>query len=442
MTKTVHCGTFEAERFWRDGHLARLPALPGSFSAPVVEAMDEMLFLFCRQGDVLITAHAMQQAHLDYIRSIGFEIKANRFHLADEGEEAEQTERTEGSIFNRLIRSGRHAELAELIGDDSMLDPFAVLPGAFETVKRYGFRHQLPEEHTVTAVNAKSYSLTLRDKLGIRNIGTVVDSIQALIAEGTRLLESGPFLVKDEYGVSGKGNLTVNSERLLRRIAGYAEREVRERNASVRFILEPLLDKEGDFSCQFKVEPDGAVHILSVQQLDNNGFGFGSSRTPPPAFVERLVSEGYFELMMQIGRLLHQDGYWGHVCVDSMTLKDGSLEPLVEINARKSMSLLKRAADDYLSRHGLKGCLTQWTVGPEAGGFECVLDKLDGEGLLFTPGSNKGGVLPLTSGTLLPAGSGGGAPLRAKGRMYGVAVYREPEDHLEDLIRRVSGLLN
>ncbi|MFD1906532.1 hypothetical protein ACFSQ7_25010 [Paenibacillus rhizoplanae] len=52
---------------------------------------------------------------------------------------------------------------------------------------------------------------------------------------------------------------------------------------------------------------------------------------------ERMVLEraGYFDVMIQVANDLFKDGYFGPVCIDSMVLKDGTLVPIVEINARK-----------------------------------------------------------------------------------------------------------
>ena len=126
----------------------------------------------------------------------------------------------------------------------------------------------------------------------------------------------------------------------------------------VRFVLEPFLRKALDFSCQFRIEDDGQVTVISVQELVNNGLAFGASCSARPEFLDRLERDGYFQLIEQIGSLMYADGYWGDVCVDSMILEDGALAPLVEINARKSMSLIKHADGPVPAEARAEGCLT------------------------------------------------------------------------------------
>lgn len=94
--------------------------------------------------------------------------------------------------------------------------------------------------------------------------------------------------------------------------------------------------------------------------------------------------------MHSIGRELYADGYFGDVCVDSMLLRDGSLAPLVEINARKSMSLIKHNVDRQLKQEGMHTCLLQVplaTMGEVH--YADLLGRLEREGILFSLGAGK-----------------------------------------------------
>ena len=69
----LFCGTFEAEAYWREADLAKLPGMPDRNASRIVEAMDEMLFAFCAPGDTVLTARCMDDAHADYLHAIGFQ---------------------------------------------------------------------------------------------------------------------------------------------------------------------------------------------------------------------------------------------------------------------------------------------------------------------------------------------------------------------------------
>ena len=163
------------------------------------------------------------------------------------------------------------------------LEPFAVLPGTAEVAKRYGLSGVFPSQDVIRAVNTKGYSLRMRDRLGIENVGVMVEDVASLLERGSVLLEHGPLLVKDDYGVSGKGNQLIETHRTLQRIAKHLSAQVAA-GKRVRFILEPYLRKRSDFSCQFRINDDGRVAVISVQELVNNGLAFGASCSARPNF--------------------------------------------------------------------------------------------------------------------------------------------------------------
>ncbi|RCW43483.1 hypothetical protein [Paenibacillus prosopidis] len=423
MTVSVHCGTFEAERYWRDLDLAVLPSLTDRSNKPIVDAMDEMLFAFCMHGDSLLTRGGMDKSHYDYLQSLGFRFKTNLHPL-----NPIFSPLSDPNIFQLLNDSGTSTpdELQTLLPEGARIEPFAVLPGAIETIQRYRLSSTLPHEDDVCRVNSKIYSVMMRERLGIPNIGEVIEHPDQLLSKGMRLLERGSLLIKDDYGVSGKGNMQIDSERTLQRLVSYLSSQV-DRGKRMQFVLEPLVDRGSDFSCQFRLNVNGSFNLISLQQLRNVGYAYDGSYSADPSLFELLVSTGYFELMERIGALLNKDGYYGDVCVDSMLLRDGKIEPLVEINARKSMSLIKHYMDRYFEREDLKGCLTQVNViSSQPGNFSDVLERLEDTGILFAQ-SKGSGIIPLTSGTLFPRTNVNASGVY-KGRLYAAIGYRTEED--------------
>ncbi|WP_405115308.1 hypothetical protein MHH28_12440 [Paenibacillus sp. FSL K6-1217] len=434
MKSAVHCGSLESERYWREEDLAALPAVPDVKALAIVQAMDELLFVFCGSRDTLLTRQGMDKSQYDYLHSLGYSFRTNMHPLSLGAEEAGAAENAL-NVFELLGRLSPGQEPDSLIPEGGLLEPFAVLPGTHEVIRRYKLLPVLPDEQIVRSVNTKTYSAAMRERLLLPNIAIVVRSTEELLQSGQALLEKGAFLIKDEYGVSGKGNQLVDSERTLRRMAGYLESS-RNQDKRIQFVLEPLLDRETDFSCQFHIDPEGQISILSVQQLVNNGFAFGESHSPEPSLLERLDREGYWETMHSIGRELYSDGYYGDVCVDSMLLRDGSIAPLVEINARKSMSLIKHNVDRRLKQEGVHTCLIQIPLAAMGEvHYGDLLGRLEQEGVLFSLEAGEG-VIPLTSRTLQPL-----RPSRTtgstKGKLYAALAYRS-EDRKNRLTRTLD----
>ena len=422
----LFCGTFEAEAYWREADLAKLPGMPDRNASRIVEAMDEMLFAFCAAGDTVLTARSIDDAHANYLHTIGFQFNRNRFDLSplDDENNVDQTG-IAPTIFERMVEEQVAERLEAFCPAGARLEPFAVLPGTAEVAKRYGLSGVFPSQDVIRAVNTKCYSLRMRDRLGIENVGFMVVDVASLLERGSVLLQHGPLLVKDDYGVSGKGNQLIETHRSLQRIAKHLSAQVAA-GKRVRLILEPYLRKRSDFSCQFRINDDGRVAVISVQELVNNGLAFGASCSARPEFLDRLERTGYFQLIEQMGSLMYADGYYGDVCVDSMILHEEEMAPLVEINARKSMSLIKNAIDHYLKNVERKGCLTYVSaLNDQSGDFPSLLELLEKERLLFSTECNMG-ILPLTSRTMYPRST---SQLQdpARGRLYVALVFEKPE---------------
>ena len=71
----------------------------------------------------------------------------------------------------------------------------------------------------------------------------------------------GGLLVKDPFGVSGKGNCWSNPRGCWSGSAAHLAAQERA-GKRVSLLLEPFLAKELDFSCQMRIDADGTVHCL------------------------------------------------------------------------------------------------------------------------------------------------------------------------------------
>ncbi|WP_159886784.1 hypothetical protein [Paenibacillus puerhi] len=427
----IHCGTFDAEQYWRDPHLAKLPGLTDSENLRIVSVMDELLFTFCSPSETLITRKAMNRAHKQYLAEIGFRFQSNSFDL--DGELKEQGK----SMLQLLFETDTDMfALGNLAMENVELEPFAAIPFTREASERHGFVCRIPDMETIRKVNTKTYSTEMKERLDLPNISLIVNHSFELQEVGAKLLREGSFLIKDNYGVSGKGNLLIDSPSILERIIAYTASQEKKGKFS-QFVVEPYLDKQTDFSCQFVIDEYGESRILSLQKLANDEFAYQESYTPEPEFVDFLERAGYFELMRSTAEQLYRDGYYGHVCVDSMQLKNGELVPLVEINARKSMSLIKNQMDQYLAPQELKGNLRYYSITSTNAGLQFIdlLTGMEEAGILYKQGQ-LAGIIPLTANTLT-INRKPGKPY--KGRIY-VSMVGQHESARKEMHQRLNSL--
>ena len=411
-------GTFDAERFWRDPNLAKLPSFHDPEMENIVMAMDELLFPFCEAQDRLITRYRMNVCHKAYLHEIGFKFLSNSTDL--ESPDVGSAGRT-ANIFDLLTSADRMGDMDLYLLDGARLSPFAIIPGADRTAARYGLEQDFPAIETVQTVY----------------------SPEELLTSSLNLLNQGPFLIKDEFGVSGKGNLLIESEAILQRVTSYVADQC-SKGKTVRFIVEPFLRKELDFSCQFHIDPDGSYRHISVQQLVNHNFAYQGSYTADDRLLHMLQEAKYFDVMKRAARELYRSGYHGDVCVDSMLLTDGRIVPIVEVNARRSMSLIKHYVDRYLKKHDTAGSMTHVNLQFACDvSFDQLLESLDREGVLYKP--DRGfGILPLSANTLLinkvVNECKGIRNKQVKGRLYYSLIEGEWDN--ERLIAKVKEVLS
>lgn len=427
----TYIGTFDSENFWRDENLAQLPAIKDEQAGNIVLAMDELQFVFCRQGDTLITRYGMNQAHEDYLHSIGFSFKNNKKDVIDRCN-TEKTTKNQ-SVIQLLAESGNNEYFRKLLPDNSRLSPFAVLPFTDTLSEVLPMQMKAPGIEIIKKVNSKLYSTQLNEKLGLNRGGIITNNSIELLNAGAACLEKGPVIVKDEYGVSGKGNQLINDRKVLERIISYISNQ-EKKGKKVSFIIEPYLQKEFDFSSHFYITASGEFHLMSVQKLLNSDFSYLGSYSVEEDFLSMLEQKGYFKVLQDVSQTLYQDGYHGHVCIDSMILKNGEIYPVVEINARKSMNLLKHHLDQYLKPFQLKGSFTFLSVSYyDMPGFEGLLERLDKEGILFHIEKNKG-IIPLTANSLFinrEMDSSYNPEKVYKGRVYFAAVSESNQSMAE-----------
>ena len=396
----LYLGTFNAEQFWRESQLCKLPTVPDKQADAIVGVMDELGFVFCNSSDdVVLTRLPLDSAHQNYLRGLGFAFLNNELSLVEQENENAKGLGANQSICRLLTETANQRYFQALLSAISCVSPYAIGPFTDSFCQSYKLRNPGPDIDIVKKVNSKLFSHQLAKQLFEETVGEIVYSANVLETTGRHLLEHSPFLIKDEFGVSGKGNMLISSERMLRRIVKHIAKQEKA-GKQTRFLLEPFLDKQIDFSCQFAIGATGETHIVSIQQMQNAGFAFWGIQTAEPALLESLNRAGYFEQVEAIATALYQAGYYGPVCLDSMRLKDGTIVPVVEINARQSMGLVNHYVDRFLAHFSVQGNLRFFSLGlTRHVPFAELLSQMAQADILF--GKDKPhGILPLTANTL------------------------------------------
>lgn len=440
-SRNVWLGTFNSEYFWREKELADLPSITDAEANRIVGAMDELLFPLCNKEDVLLTRHAFDEALKEYLSDIGFSFQSTVASIMEDslpyGEPAAK------STCQLLCETGKKDYFTALLSKCSDVVPYSVLPYLQEFCSLYKLPHKFPAIAIVKKVNSKVYSHQLLKELGREACGEVAYSAGELRESGSRLLLEGSFLIKDDFGVSGKGNLLVKSGRMLEKVATYLEKQEKE-GKLVRFLLEPFYEnKKLDFSCQLFIRENGEIEYVSVQNLLNSGFAYKGSKVSDKSFIDLITEKQYFDVIESTADRLYREGYRGPVCIDSILLQDDSIVPVIEINARYSMGFICNSLTKFAVSCNTDGMLSFLSLGCPAGiSFENILEGMKERGLLFDPCKEKG-VIPLSANTLTMNRITGGLPdgqAPYKGRLY-VFVCGSTDEVREEILTKLKAAL-
>jgi hypothetical protein len=376
VNRVVRLGTFDAESRWRPADLAALPAIGGSGNDPTVDAMDELLAGFCDPGDLLITRRLMSPAVREGLAGMG--LRFDHLGLGDPGPgPIERHVLADQTMMNQI----RGATIA----------PYAVLPETWTLAEQL-----LPAPEVVAQVNSKTWSNELVRRLGLPGAGRVVRSTGELVDAVTAL--DFKALIKDPYGVSGRALLEATTPGVLKAIERVLRKQV-DNGLRVELVVQEKFPKQHDFSGHLHLDRDGSWEFLGIQQMTNRGFRhFGSSPATPA-----LIDQGWYaEAVAEVVPALTEAGYWGPVGIDSMLLDDGTVIPVLEINARQSLGLLAIRLDRQARHHGLTGHLWQLELNLAPG--ETVEDLIRAFGTIQYDGSARPGVTVLNGSTLASPG--------------------------------------
>ena len=103
--RSVHFGTFDAERWWRPPGLAELPAVRTGGQS-VVETMDEVLLAGCAPGDLLVTRRRLSPAVLESFAEAGVDVD---HRWAEDGTSSASQSSVEGLLLGDRTLAARAA---------------------------------------------------------------------------------------------------------------------------------------------------------------------------------------------------------------------------------------------------------------------------------------------------------------------------------------------
>ncbi|MEZ7003793.1 hypothetical protein [Streptomyces sp. AD55] len=342
-TPLVFLGNFEVEEQWARGE-AGLPKVSAEGGVALVNRMDEFALLLGGRDDHVILKSAPDPGHVDHLERLGLDLPTVHV-VRDQVPRHTVTQ-------DALADPGLLATLRGLGARGARLLPHGASTLEEELADRAGIPLAVPGAAVSKPVNSKVYSRRAAGRLGLRQprgwACTTLDELDAAVEAASALFDEGrTVLVKEAYGVSGKGIAEVAGRQRLARLRTMIGRSARKSGTDrIAFVVEEKVAKRADLNYQFTLARDGDVHLDFVKEALTEG-GVHKGHRFPPALSERQLDEIATAARL-LGRQLAADGFFGVVGVDAMTDPEGGVYPVIEINARNNMSTYQTRLQEHL----------------------------------------------------------------------------------------------
>ncbi|WP_075884059.1 hypothetical protein [Candidatus Protochlamydia sp. W-9] len=154
----------------------------------------------------------------------------------------------------------------------------------------------------------------------------------------------GEKVLKSCFGLSGKGNLLIKQSTLTPATLNFCEKEWK---AGRVIIAEPWLERFFDFSSQWVIHSNGSHELLgsTVFETDQRGMYLGTLAGDEKKLFKNFFKElsEHYHFVQRVLDDLFKKGFFGNVGIDAFLYQSGAkihLYPVVEINARQTMSLV------------------------------------------------------------------------------------------------------
>jgi hypothetical protein len=144
----------------------------------------------------------------------------------------------------------------------------------------------------------------------------------------------GPKVLKKILGFAGQGHFFIDKSRNL---SSFLEREF---TLNRPVLAEPWLDRKLDFSSQWDIGETIALLGLTTFETSEKGSYSGTFA----GSIDQLFGpykwavDKHLEAALPILQKIQELGFFGSIGVDAFVYGDHQLQPIVEINARKTMS--------------------------------------------------------------------------------------------------------
>lgn len=206
-------------------------------------------------------------------------------------------------------------------------------------LKENGGRWTGPPARLSVELNSKIATRKLCEEIGFPvsdgKICEGLDAIRRACAELEGRHPGARLVVKTAYGSSGKALFHIHRGADLETLLGYLARQISRGGGQPVVTVERWHQVERHLTAQLWLGvTDCKILAMTEQRITDAGVYRGSRLHPD---LPESLTVAYTERLQLLGKALHSRGYKGFIGVDSILDEDGTLIPVIEINARLTM---------------------------------------------------------------------------------------------------------
>lgn len=314
------------ENYW-DDNVNILQRVNNNSSQRSVLEMEQMCTMFAEKQDYVILRYQPDQMVLQAIYNL-------KSYLPEiivlDGEE---------DITKVLIQDEKIAAKIEQLKEsfEVILVPYAVTEYEIEFSKKVNCKLFGSSADITKMLNSKIVARGIAEELHFPVTNARVCSNLEELNEFAmkNFEEDNMIVVKSQYGSSAKGMMILKSKREYEYL--YKRLKKKFESQSTQLLVETWYQNVVDMNYQLIIYEDGKVeYIEPKKQFVKNGIYIGSDMNAHLLTEEQ--KENYKEYAQILAKKLFDMGYRGVASIDSIITETGLIFPIIEINARFSLS--------------------------------------------------------------------------------------------------------
>lgn len=297
----------------------------------IVNHIEEILFMIAQKQDYIILRKRPDPFYLNTLQEYGLEIPQILCpSIENENLSISELILQDNELLLQLRKIGNEKE--------TYLVPYAFSENEWKIAQKCQLKYWGGDLDVCKKINSKIYSRSLALECGFTvTEGTICNSFEEVIrAYQEYSLKNNPVVLKQPYGASGNGMFLINSQSSFKAAMRIVKRFY-QNNPDTQWLVELWYSDKADYNYQVFLSAGGNAEMFSVKkQILNKAIYIGSIfSTYKEDFIH---SSKLLEYSRIIGKEIYAEGYTGVLGIDAILLPGDQWIPIIEVNARFTLS--------------------------------------------------------------------------------------------------------